>query len=133
MENQNEIWKDIEGYEGLYQISNLGRVKSCSKLHSVKKGGTYMSKERILVPGKDKEGYLHVRLSKNWKVKLCKIHRLVALAFIPNPENYPIINHIDEIKTNNCVNNLEWCSFKYNINYSRNRKKLKNNETFWNV
>ena len=104
-----EIWKDIEGYEGLYQVSNLGRVKS---LKYNKTG-----RERILKIDKNKNGYLYILLYKNNKRKHYRIHRLVANAFIENPNNYPYINHKDECKSNNNVNNLEWCSPKYNINH----------------
>ena len=102
----NEIWKDIEGYEGKYQVSNLGRVKSIR-----------YGKEKILSPSISNQGYIQVNLCKNGKQKWCLIHRLVALAFIPNPNNLPQINHRDEDKTNNKVENLEWCDHKYNNNY----------------
>ena len=101
-----EIFKEIEGYEGLYQISNLGNVKSLK-----------FGKERTLKPAKDKGGYLYVGLCKEGKRKNHYIHRLVARAFLPNPNNYPIINHKNEIKTDNRVENLEFCDAKYNINY----------------
>lgn len=101
-----EIWKDKKDYEGLYQTSNLGRVKSFK-----------FGKERILKPGTDKNGYLLVNLCKNGKVKTFKVHRLVAEAFLPNPDNLPEVNHKDENKQNNVVSNLEWCDRKYNINY----------------
>ena len=105
-----EIWKDIPDYKGLYQVSNLGRIKSL-----------YFGKERILKTHKDKYGYLISHLHNNSKGKTHFVHRLVALAFIPNPENYPMINHKDESRDNNCVENLEWCDCKYNLNYgSRN-------------
>ena len=105
-----EEWRDIIGYEGKYQVSNLGRVKSLKNTR-----GNY--REKILKPGKDAKGYKQVSLYKNGKGKMYKIHRLVAIAFIPNPNNYPMINHKDEDKTNNCVDNLEWCTNKYNMNY----------------
>ena len=115
-----EIWKDIKGYEGLYQISNFGYIKS---LHY--SGGT---KQKIMKFGKDKDGYLQIILTKNKKHKVYKVHRLVAQTFIPNPDNLPQINHRDENKQNNNVNNLEWCSNKYNSNYGTkndwNKKKV---------
>ena len=111
----NEIWKDIEGYEGKYQVSNLGNVKSLSYL------GT--GKEKLLKPFKTEDGYLFIGLNKNNKRKFYKIHRLVAQAFIDNPNNYPIINHKDENKRNNNMNNLEWCTIKYNINYGTATKR----------
>ena len=111
-----EIWKDIEGYEGLYQVSNLGKVKS---------------KRKILSPAKGE--YLKVNLNKNGKQNTCYIHRLVALTFIPNQNNYTHINHKDENKYNNNVNNLEWCTNKYNINYGNAQKKKANQQLRYNV
>ena len=113
MNNENEeIWKDIVDYEGLYQISNQGRVKSLK-----------YGKERIMKPGNNGDGYLFVWLWKNGERKKYKIHRLVAQAFLHNPNNLPQVNHKDEDKTNNKVDNLEWCSSKYNINYgTRNQR-----------
>ena len=107
-----EIWKDIKEYEGLYQVSNEGNVKSLQN-----------NKEKNLKPVSDKYGYLHVILCKNCEHKNYFIHRLVAAAFIPNPYNLPQVNHKDEDRHNNNVNNLEWCDAKYNINYgTRNLK-----------
>lgn len=108
-----EIWKDIKGYEG-YKVSNLGNVKSLNYNRT--------GKEKILKPKKNK-GYLYVNLCKQGKVKFYLVHRLVAQAFIPNPNNYPQINHKDEDKTNNTIQNLEWCDRKYNNNYgTRNQR-----------
>lgn len=105
----NEIWKDIDGYEGLYEVSNLGKVKSL--------GNEFSRKEKILKQGKKKNGYLYVILWKEGKYKTCLVHRLVAQAFLENPNNYSCVNHKDENKENNCVENLEWCDAKYNINH----------------
>lgn len=104
-----EIWKGIKGYEGKYQVSNLGKVKTLNYHRSCK--------ERILKNLINTHGYLYVILSKNCICKNLTIHRLVAAAFIDNPENLPEVNHIDENKTNNCVSNLEFCNRKYNINF----------------
>lgn len=110
-----EIYKDIEGYEGLYQVSNLGNVKS------LKNNKT--KKEKILKPA-IRNGYKKVDLRKNKTKKTYSIHRLVAQAFIENPNNYPCINHKDECKTNNVVSNIEWCSYKYNSNYGSCIKRI---------
>ncbi len=107
-----EEWRTIEGYEDKYEVSNLGRVRS---LHSY--GGNTC---RVMKPGKRTDGYLHVRLSKNGVVKQFLVHRLVAKAFIPNPNNLEMVNHKDENKVNNCVENLEWCTRSYNQIYSMN-------------
>ena len=106
---QEEIWKPAPGFEGLYEVSNYGNVKSLNYRRS--------GKERIIdfYPGTN--GYRQRTLYKDGKAINMKLHRLVALAFIPNPDNLPQINHKDEDKTNNCVDNLEWCDAKYNINY----------------
>lgn len=103
-----EIWKDIENYEGLYQVSNLGRIKSFPRRYSRNKAPIIM-KQRI-----DHKGYLQLSLCKNGKEQNKKVHRLVAQGFIPNPNNLPQINHIDGVKTNNNVSNLEWCDNSYN-------------------
>lgn len=127
LDKQQEIWKDIIGYEGLYQVSNLGRVKSLPRLHKFVHG-YYMTKEKILSPrrtGKQRE-YLAVALQVNGKIKQCKIHKLVAMNFIPNPYGYNEINHKDENKGNNKADNLEWCTRSYNFNYgSRIEKQRK--------
>ena len=103
-----EIWKDVVGYEGYYQVSNLGRIYSVARKHT--KGG--IRKQHL-----DKDGYARVDLWMHHKGKLCGVHRLVAEAFIPNPNNLPMINHKDENPNNNCVDNLEWCDTVYNNNY----------------
>lgn len=108
-----EVWKDIKNFENLYQGSNWGRVKSLERIDCI----GHHRKERILKPKKDKYGYFQVNLWKNGKKKTFTVHRLVAEAFIPNPNNLPCINHKDECKTNNNVNNLEWCDNKYNNAY----------------
>lgn len=111
-----EIWKDIEGYEGLYQVSNMGRVKSLTRNRRGRNNAPNPIQGRIL-----KQhiyfGYCYISLCKNRKYKGFRVHRLVAHAFIPNPDNLPQVNHRDENKTNNCIDNLEWCDGEYNINY----------------
>ena len=104
-----EEWRDIKDYEGKYQVSNLGRVKSLNYHRD--------NREQILNTNSDRYGYLKVILYKNGKGKSYTIHKLVAEAFIPNPNNYPIINHKDENKQNNRVDNLEWCTYQYNNTY----------------
>lgn len=112
-----EIWKDIKGYEGLYQVSNLGNVRSVDRVVNYKDGRKRLWKGRILKPKKDRYGYLLCDLCKKSKVKTITIHRLVAETFLPNPNNLPEINHKDENKDNNCVSNLEFCSHLYNMRF----------------
>lgn len=114
-----ENWRDIEGYEGFYQVSNMGRVKSLGRWVNTKGDSVKFNKERILKPVKDKDGYLIVGLNKGGSKKMHKVHRLVLNAFIPNPNNLPEVNHIDEDKTNNRVSNLEWMTSKDNTRYSQ--------------
>jgi hypothetical protein len=108
-----EIWKDVEGYEGKYQISNKGRVKSCDRYTPLKNGCIRHEKEkmRALI---NVHGYLYCELWNNNNHKRHAVHRLVAAAFIPNPDGKPEINHKDGVKTNNCVENLEWCTYSEN-------------------
>lgn len=116
---KTEIWKDIEGYEGYYQVSNLGRVKSLprGKQWPYRQTHNNIRKQHI------KNGYLQVNLSKGNKVKWIGVHRLVAMAFIPNPNNYPQVNHIDECRTNNVVTNLEWCTQSQNNMHGTARQR----------
>ena len=107
-----EIWKDIKGYEGMYQVSNMGRVKSLKH-----------NKEKILKLHKGSRGYLDVKMC-NLKQKRFSVHRLVAETFLDNPNNYTEVNHLDENKENNNVTNLEWCNHKYNINYGKRNMKM---------
>lgn len=120
-----EQWRMIPDYDGLYMVSNLGRVKSLN-FHQT-------GRENLLKPYKSKMGYLSCTLWKNGKPKILKLHRLVAMAFIPNHENKPYINHKDENPLNNCVDNLEWCTAQYNTNYgtgnSRRSETLTNGKT----
>lgn len=112
-----EIWKDVIGYEGIYQVSNLGRVKGLER--RVNTWNAYKTiQEKILKPCNHR-GYLYVTLQK----KQFAIHRLVAQAFLPNPDNKPQVNHINEIKSDNNVKNLEWVTAKENINYGTGLKR----------
>lgn len=115
---EGEEWKNIIGYEELYQVSNFGRVKSLNYNKT--------KKEKIMKFGKTKNGYLQVQLWKDGKGKFILVHRLVAIAFIPNPNGYKEINHVSEVKTENHVDNLEWCDRKYNINYGTWKEKQSN-------
>lgn len=110
-----EIWRDIDGYEGLYKVSNLGNIKSLNYRRT--------GKEEIL-KAEINNGYLYVILYKERKIKLYLVHRLVAIAFIPNPYNLPEINHKDEDRTNNIVSNLEWCNRQYNNIYGKRLQSI---------
>ena len=123
---KKEIWKEIEGFEGLYQISNWGRVKSLGRWIDRKSKGKCWKEERILKPiPTEKDSYVRVNLCKDKKKKLYSIHRLVAQAFIPNPNNLPQVNHKDENKQNNCISNLEWCIRLQNIRHSKVLESVK--------
>lgn len=111
-----EIWKDIKGYENQYQVSNQGNVKTLNYDRT--------KKEKILKQWKNQKGYLTVVLYKNGKPKRLRVHRLVAETFIPNKKNLPQVNHKDETKTNNKVENLEWCTNQYNSTYGNTKKKI---------
>ena len=110
---EEEIWCPVKNYESLYEVSDQGRVKSIG-----------YGKERILSPGKLQNGYLRVNLCKNGERKNLLVHRLVAQAFIPNPDNLPEVNHKDEDKDNNSVQNLEWCDRKYNNDYGTRTQRV---------
>lgn len=117
-----EIWKDITGYEGLYQVSNYGKVKSLKRTINLK-NCKYSKKENILKTYTNR-GYIQIGLCKNGKRVTKKVHRIVAETFTANPYNNPCVNHIDGNKENNCVKNLEWCNYKENsIHYVKNFSK----------
>lgn len=121
----DEIWRDIKGYEGLYQVSNKGRVKSLDR-YANNNGTLQFRPERILKQGIEKVGRTArctVALSKDAKITHKRVHRLVAEAFIPNPQNKPFIDHIDTNATNNMVENLRWATAKENMNNPLTRKR----------
>lgn len=125
METRTEEWRAVAGYEGLYEVSNLGRVRSLDRVVINKLGQRRHIKGQIIKVIPKENGYLHINVWENRKPIHKYVHRLVAEAFIPNPNNYPVVNHKDEDKTNNRVDNLEWCTQQYNITYNNvhNRSK----------
>lgn len=132
----SEIWKDVKGYEDLYQISNEGRLRSLDKMVLCRNGHRRKVPGRILKPRILSNGYIQYMLSEDGIKKYFYAHRLVAIAFIPNGEGLPEINHRNEIKTDNRVENLEWCNSSYNNRYgtkierqntNTNRDYTKNN------
>ena len=118
-----EIWCDISDYKGLYQVSTLGRVRSLDRI-IYDQGRHWFQNGKILKASFQKSGYLFVTLSKEGKTKQYRVHRLVAQAFIPNPNGLPQVNHKDEDVTNNKVENLEWCTAKYNLNYGNHNQNV---------
>lgn len=115
-----EIWKKVPGYEAFYEVSSLGRVRSFPRIMRKMEGlemKEFVYQGRVLKPARDRKGYLSVRLYGSGRRMDVKVHRLVAMAFIPNPSNLPQINHKDEDKGNNSVQNLEWCDAYYNRHY----------------
>ena len=117
---EGEVWRDVVGFEGLYKISNKGNVYSVERIstNNRKFGGI------TLKPKYDKDGYLGVVLCKDGERTYKRVHRLVAEMFIHNPNNYPEVNHRDEVKFNNNVENLEWCDTRYNSNYGTRNERL---------
>lgn len=111
-----EEWKDIKGYEGIYQVSNQGNVKSLDRYILGEDEVKYFRKG-TLIKFYETNGYLRVNLHKNCKTEKMLVHRIVAMAFIPNPNNLPEINHMDENRKNNYASNLEWCDRNYNLHY----------------
>ena len=120
--DMEEIWKPIKGYEGLYEVSNLGRVKRLP--YSIIGKGIRNFNGGVLKGSIARNGYVRVTLTKNAVNKFYHVHRLVAETFIENPEKLPLINHIDENRTNNRVDNLEWCTYHYNNTYRDARKRF---------
>lgn len=123
MTDTEVIWKDIPGYEGHYQASTDGHIRSMTKVVNVRNGYKAVKKGKELTPLNLRKGYYGVRLSKEGHAKTERVHRLVALTFLPNPEGLPCVNHKDENPKNNCVDNLEWCTYAYNNAYGSCREK----------
>lgn len=124
-----EIWKDIDGYDGTYQVSNLGNVRSLDRVVVDKNGRKMHYSGKIMKQNKTVDGYPNITIgtrNKNNK-KTIATHRLVAETFIPNPLNLPQVNHKDEDITNNVWTNLEWCDNEYNVNYGTGNQKRRNN------
>lgn len=117
-----EVWKSILGYEGMYEISNLGRIRSLDRYVQYPRYKCFV-KGRIIKPCVCKNGYYEAHLHMNGKRKAYLLHRLVASAFIHNPDNLPEVNHKDENPSNNCADNLEWCTSKYNANYGTRNER----------
>lgn len=129
---EGEIWKDVVGYEGYYMVSNFGRISTLSHsvdyvsvYNGIEVNKTYRAKQCLRKLHVGKHGYVECTLRDGKRVKLMKVHRIVSEAFIPNPQNLPSINHKDEDKTNNNVENLEWCTCKYNSNYGTRNERLR--------
>ena len=119
-----EEWRDIKGYEGVYQVSCFGRVRSMDRYLPASHGSKQLRKGQIIKGVVMPNGYLVVGLWNDNKCKQCYVHRLIAQAFIPNPNRLPQVNHKDEDKTNNDVSNLEWCDNAYNINYGTVKARI---------
>lgn len=115
---EKEIWKPVKGYEGLYEVSNLGRVRSLDRVVKYSTGATRLHKGRIMKTPSSRSGYPHTVLRKNKKGRTTCVHRMVAEAFLPNPEDKRAVNHIDGVKHNNHLSNLEWVTFQENSRHA---------------
>lgn len=124
----DEEWREIPSYEGLYEVSSLGRIRSMDKVIDLYNGGSYTRKGTERKPCVNKDGYYRINLCKKGVQKLHAVHRLVAKAFIPNEQGLPEVNHINENKLDNRVENLEWCTRRHNVNWgNRNKNAGKTN------
>lgn len=134
MNTNEEIWVPVVGYEGIYEVSNLGRIKALQITLPHYKSGTMIRKEKFLKPW-DKDGYRIVGLSKNRQMRTYSVHRVVAIAFMPNLNNLPEVNHIDADKSNNKVSNLEWCDRLYNSRHAAENGLMNpiKGENHWNT
>lgn len=122
-----EIWKDVKGFEGYYEVSDLGRVRSVDRVVvDTVRNCERLLKGKLLVQRDNGNGYKTVMFCKEHKLYNKYVHILVAEAFIPNTDNLPQVNHKDEDKSNNCVDNLEWCTGKYNSNYGTGQQRSLN-------
>ena len=125
------MWTELKDFEGLYEINENGEIRSIDRIVEYSCGLSKLFKGKIIIPHITDNGYLFVALYKNKKKYQLKVHRLVANTFIPNPNNYPCVNHKDENKLNNSIDNLEWCTISYNNTYGsrieKQRKTIKNN------
>lgn len=126
----NEIWKDVKDYEGLYEISNFGKIRSKDRVVYQENNGSickHLYKGKILKCKKEKNNYIRVRLSKNGKATTKSLHRIVAEAFIPHTIENNIVTHLDNNPSNNIVNNLEWTTYKGNMQYAAKQGRMKFN------
>lgn len=121
---KEEIWRDVPNYEHLYEVSNLGNVRSLNKFVKTRGNGRRLIVGRVLKNLCGSGGYYHVSLYKECKQEIISIHRLIAKVFLPNPNNYPVINHIDSNRKNNDLSNLEWCTQKHNLQHARDCGRL---------
>lgn len=126
---ENEIWKSVKDYEGYYEVSNFGRVRSLDRAVNCTHGSIAIKKGKILKQTVQAKGYLCVNLAKNGKSKSVQIQRIVAMAFIDNPDNLPCVNHKDENPQNNHVDNLEWCTYEYNNTYGNRLIRMAKSNT----
>lgn len=130
MKKTNEMkeeWRPVPQYEGMYEVSSLGRIKSLTRVVKGSRGSKSKSNGRILKQGKHSHGYRRVSLCNNGVIKYSNVHRLVAIAFIDNPDNLPVVNHIDNDPSNNVVSNLEWTTFSGNTIHAYKSGRMTDN------